>query len=169
MKVVEKQRNSRMCFICGLDNEMGLKAQFYSMEDKSTVSLFKFNKYNQSFPGRVHGGIITAMLDELGFRALWSYGKEGFGVTMDLKVKYRKPVPYDEDLIARGVVTYSNSNFLKADAFIYLLDGTILSQGEMTYRILPLSTISKDASIHTEMPYLIEDNIKDIDLNFLED
>lgn len=169
MKVIEKQRNSKMCFICGMNNEQGIKAQFYSMEDKSVVTLFKYNKFNQSFPGRVHGGIISAMLDELGFRALWSYGKAGFGVTMDLNTKYRKPIPYDVKLIGRGVVTYFNSSFLKADAEIYLLDGTLLASGEMTYRILPLSTIAKDASIHTEMPYLIEDDIKEIDLSFIKE
>lgn len=169
MKVKEKQRNSKMCFICGMDNVQGLKAQFYSMEDSSVVSLFKYNEYNQSFPGRVHGGLISAMLDELGFRALWSYGKEGFGVTMDLNTKYRKPIPYDVSLLGRGIVTYSNSSFLKADAQIFSLDGTLLSSGEMTYRILPLSTIAKDASIHTEMPYLIDDGINDIDLSFIKE
>jgi hypothetical protein len=29
MKVISKQRNSRMCAICGMDNKYGLKAQFY--------------------------------------------------------------------------------------------------------------------------------------------
>lgn len=169
MKVIEKQRNSKMCFICGMDNPEGIKAQFYSMEDKSVISLFKFNKFNQSFPGRVHGGIISAMIDELGLRAMWSNNQEGFGVTMDLNVKYRKPVPYDVSLLARGKVTYSNSSFLKAEASIYLLDGTLLSNGSMTYRILPLSYISPDASIHTEMPYLIEDDLKDIKTDFIED
>lgn len=34
MKVVSKQGNSKMCIICGLDNEYGLKAPFYNMEDR---------------------------------------------------------------------------------------------------------------------------------------
>ena len=33
MKVVKKQTNSYMCFICGIDNDSGLKANFYEMED----------------------------------------------------------------------------------------------------------------------------------------
>lgn len=36
-KVIGKQRNSRMRIVCGMDNPIGLKAQFYNMEDGSTV------------------------------------------------------------------------------------------------------------------------------------
>ena len=32
LKVKAKQHNSRMCIMCGLDNEYGVKAPFYSME-----------------------------------------------------------------------------------------------------------------------------------------
>ena len=35
MKVISKQRNSKMCIICGLDNEYGLRAPFYNMEDSN--------------------------------------------------------------------------------------------------------------------------------------
>ena len=69
MKVMRKQRNSRMCVVCGMDNTFGLQAQFYTMEDESVMTLFSFRPEHQSYPGRVHGGLITAMLDELGFRA----------------------------------------------------------------------------------------------------
>jgi len=67
MKVVQKQRNSRMCIMCGLDNSAGVRAPFYSMEDGSVVTKFSYREEHQSYPGRVHGGLITAMLDELGF------------------------------------------------------------------------------------------------------
>ena len=65
MKVLSKQRNSRMCVICGLDNPAGVRAPFYNMEDHSVMSKFKFSVNHQSYPGRVHGGMITAMLDEM--------------------------------------------------------------------------------------------------------
>ena len=35
MKVTAKQRNSKMCVICGLDNSAGVRAPFYTMEDGS--------------------------------------------------------------------------------------------------------------------------------------
>ena len=94
MKVISKQRNSKMCIICGLDNKYGLKAPFYNMEDGSVMTKFQYSEEHQSYPGRVHGGLITAMLDEMGLRALWAYkegNEEEFGVTMSLDTKYRKP------------------------------------------------------------------------------
>lgn len=65
MKVTKKQFNTRKCFICGMENERGVKAPFYEMEDKSVVSYVTFDELHQSYPGRVHGGIISAMLDEV--------------------------------------------------------------------------------------------------------
>ena len=50
MKVISKQKNSKMCFICGMDNPEGLKAQFYNMEDNSVMTKFSFKEEHQSFP-----------------------------------------------------------------------------------------------------------------------
>lgn len=33
MKVIGKQKNSKNCFICGLDNKFGVGAPFYNLED----------------------------------------------------------------------------------------------------------------------------------------
>ncbi len=100
MKIISKQKNSRMCVICGMDNKYGLHAQFYNMEDGSVMSKFQYREEHQSYPGRVHGGLITAMLDEMGLRALWAKegNEEEMGVTMSLDTKYRKPVPYNTEL-----------------------------------------------------------------------
>ena len=105
MKVVSKQKNSSMCAICGVHNKYGLHAQFYNMEDGSVMSKFQYREEHQSYPGRVHGGLITAMLDEMGLRALWAKegNEEEMGVTMSLDTKYRKPVPYNTELIEDDV------------------------------------------------------------------
>lgn len=164
MKVVQKQRNSRMCIICGLDNEAGVKAAFYKMEDGCVKTLFSYRDIHQSYPGRVHGGLITAMLDELGCRAYWAaYDEETLAVTMSLETKYKKPVPYDIPLIGTGKVLRATSLFIEAEAFIRLTDGTELAAGEMRYMKLPIEKISEGASYHEEMCYWIPDEITEID------
>ena len=164
MKVVSKQRNSRMCVICGLDNPAGVKAPFYNMEDGSVMSRFRFSPHHQSYPGRVHGGMITAMLDEMGLRAMWSkHGcEDDFGVTMSLAARFRKPVPYDEYLIARGELVRESSKFAVINAQIFSLDGTLLADGELKYLKLDPQVISAGASVHEEMPYLIADDVAEI-------
>lgn len=56
------------------------------------------------YPGRVHGGLITCMLDEMGLRALWAKegSEESFGVTTSLETKYRKPVPVQRNYHRKG-------------------------------------------------------------------
>lgn len=153
-----------MCLICGLDNPAGVRAPFYSMEDGSVISLFRFREEHQSYPGRVHGGMITAMLDELGLRALWA--KEGgeftFGVTTSLETKYRKPVPYDADLIGRGIVAKESGNFLTAECTISDPSGKVLASAVIKYIKLSVDRIQQGVDEHEEMCYSIEDGIGEI-------
>ena len=163
MKVISKQRNSKMCIICGMDNPIGLKAQFYNMEDKSVMTIFKFKEEYQSFPQRVHGGIIATMLDELGLRALWAKSSEDdFGVTLSMNVKYRKPIPYNEILIGKGLVQKETSKFITIETEIFDKKGNLLANAEVKYIKLAINKIVNDINLHDEMCHLIEDDVKEI-------
>ena len=165
MKVLSRQRNSKMCIICGLDNEFGVRAAFYNMEDGSVMTKFQYHPNHQSYPGRVHGGLITAMLDELGLRGLWAYhgGEEkDFGVTINLTTNYRKPVPYAADLIAKGVVVRETSRFVVVESQLMDMEGTVLADGTIKYIKLDTKVISGNTTIHEEMPYLIDDGVTEL-------
>lgn len=166
MKVVQKQRNSRMCIMCGLDNPWGVRAPFYSMEDGSVVTRFMYSEKHQSYPGRVHGGLITAMLDELGLRALWA--KEGgeftYGVTLSLETKYRRPVPYDVPLFGRGVVVKDSGNFLTAECALMDENRTVLASAVVKYGKYDPQKIAKGVVVHEEMCYLEEDGVTELPL-----
>jgi len=164
MKVVQKQRNSRMCIMCGLDNSAGVRAPFYSMEDGSVVTKFSYREEHQSYPGRVHGGLITAMLDELGLRALWS--KEGgeftYGVTLSLETKYRRPVPYGVTLYGRGVVVKESGNFLTSECKLSDENGKTLATAVIKYGKYDPQKIANGAVVHEEMCYLNEDGVTEL-------
>ena len=165
MKVISKQRNSRMCFICGMDNPIGFRAQFYNMEDGSVITPLRFKPEHQSFPGRVHGGLLATILDEMGLRALWTDGtEEQFGVTMSLDVKYRKAVPYDEDLFGVGRLVKETSMFFIVDTEIVDATGQTLTSAKVKYVKLDVNAISDGISPHEEMCYLIEDDVKEINI-----
>ena len=133
MKILSKQKNSRMCMICGLDNEYGVNAPFYNMEDGSVMTVFRYKEQHQSYPGRVHGGMITAMLDEMGLRSLWAkeLSEETFGVTISLDTKYRKPVPYETELIGRGVVVKTRVILLLQILILWIKTGKFLQMEEL--------------------------------------
>lgn len=164
MKVNSKQRNSKMCIICGMDNEYGLHAPFYNMEDGSVMTIFKYRAQHQSYPGRVHGGLISAMLDEMGLRALWaSEGNEDtFGVTLSLETKFRKPVPYETELIGKGSIIKNSGNFFTTEVVIYDGHGVPLASGKTNYLKLDTAKIADKVDAHEEMCYLIEDGVKEI-------
>ena len=161
MRVISKQNNSRMCAICGLDNPFGVQARFYVMEDNSVMSRFQFRAEHQSYPGRVHGGLITAMLDEIGLRAYWAIEPEVLAVTLRLDTKYRKPVPYGETLLAQGVILSSSSRFIKSRALIRSLTGDVLAEAELQYLKLPSDQVS-DADYHEEMCYPLVDDVTEL-------
>lgn len=163
VKVTGKQRNSRMCFVCGMDNPIGLKAQFYNMEDGSVMTPFRFKDEHQSFPQRVHGGLVSTMLDELGLRAIWAKdSEETLGVTMSMEVKLRKPVPYNEDLLGRGMVQKDSSKFASIRAEIFDREKNLLAEAVLKYIKLDVEQIAQGVSFHEEMCYLIEDDTKEL-------
>lgn len=164
MKVISKQKNSRMCIICGMDNEYGIRAPFYNMEDGSVMTVFRYREQHQSYPGRVHGGLITAMIDEMGLRSLWAkeLSEESFGVTMSLDTKYHKPVPYGETLLGKGIIVKDTPKFCVTEACIMDIHGNKLAAGTVKYIKLDVGQIAENATVHEEMPYLIEDGVKEI-------
>jgi len=69
-KVIKKQQNSKKCIVCGLNNDLGLKASFYQTNKDELIAVFKPLEEHQSYPGRLHGGIAGAILDETIGRAI---------------------------------------------------------------------------------------------------
>jgi hypothetical protein len=59
-----------MCFICGLQNPVGLHMAIYNdVGNQRIYSNITIPDQYQSYPGVVHGGIVATMLDEVSGRA----------------------------------------------------------------------------------------------------
>jgi len=160
MKVIKKQTNSKLCFICGMENKFGLKAPFYEMEDGSVMSIFTYHDYHQSYPERVHGGLITAMLDEIAGRAIWIVEPNTWAVTTEIKVKFRKVVPYDVKLKAVGKIVRNTRKIFYATAQIFDMEGQVLAEAEVTYFKLPLEKIATTG--HDDVNVYVPDDVKEI-------
>lgn len=133
-KVTRKQFNSDECFVCGIHNHAGLKTAFYELENGVVVTITKGDNFHQSYPNRMHGGIISALLDETIGRAINISEPETWGVTIKLEVSYRKPVPLDEDIVVCGWITKSKGMTFKGEGLILSSDRkTVLATCEGTY------------------------------------
>ena len=124
--IAKKQHNSNMCFVCGLKNCAGLQASFYETDDKTLVALFTPRKEHQGYPGRMHGGIASTILDEtIGRAVMISSDKEVWGVTLELRVEYKKPLPLGVELRAVARITEENARFFSGRGEILLPDGEV--------------------------------------------
>lgn len=142
-KVVKKHNNDTMCFVCGVDNEAGLKSAFYELEGGIFACIVTPKEIHQSYPGRVHGGVITAMLDETAGRAVNVTEPETWAVTGELTTRYKKPVPYGEKLLIIGKVIKNNRLFFDAEGYLVLPDGQIAATAKGRYVKMKISDITK--------------------------
>ncbi len=144
-KVTAKQENSRMCFVCGLRNTSGLKAYFYETDKGELVTIFKPGQQHQGYPGRLHGGIAAAILDEAIGRNI-NMGREEklWGVTVEFNIKYKKPIPLGKTLKAITRLAGENRRFFEGSGEILLPEGNIAAKAKGRYLKMPISKIARD-------------------------
>ena len=128
-----RQPNSSGCFICGLNNPIGLKIVFHEdRENRQVCAELTIPETYRSYPGVVHGGIVATILDETSGRALITHtgDTEAFFVTAKMEVRYRQATPTNTPLIAVGWVERAGENRAKVKGEMRLQDGTVLASCE---------------------------------------
>ncbi len=129
---MREQRSSRMCFVCGRRNPVGLKLDFYEDCETGEVRVnFAVPDAYQGYPGVVHGGIVSAILDEVSGRAVMiGEGNERLMATLRLTVRFRRPTPTETPLTAVGWVRQIGGIGAKVAGEIRLADGTVTADCE---------------------------------------
>ena len=95
---MKKQANSRLCFVCGLENPFGLHLVFYETGSREVAVDFTPPEHFQGYSGVIHGGIVASILDEAACRSLMGIFPPRFMFTAKLEVKYRKNIPIGKPL-----------------------------------------------------------------------
>lgn len=144
-KVVKKQNNSKRCIVCGVENELGLKASFYELENNELVAICNTKDWHQSYPGRVHGGMSAALLDETIGRAVSISDDTIWGVTVSLELKYKKPVPTDTEIKIVGRITKENRKLFEGSGEIILPNGEVAVTATGKYMKMPIEKISDNS------------------------
>ena len=82
---------STWCYVCGKDNPLGLRVIFRA-EGGVVTADFTADDARQGYPGRVHGGVLCALLDEtMGWTP--TLATRRMCVTTELTVRFVKPAP----------------------------------------------------------------------------
>lgn len=145
-QVINKQPNSTECFVCGTRNDKGLGARFFETDTDEIAALFTPHKLHQGYPGRLHGGIAACMLDETMGRAIQIGNPDIWGVTVELSLTYRKPLPYCVQLKVLGRVTKQNRLMFEGEGEIYTPEGEVAVTAKAKYVKMTISNISAEFS-----------------------
>lgn len=97
---VLRQRHHPDCFVCAPDHPFGLKLSFARTGDGRVEAVFPCGWFLQGYPGRLHGGIVSTLLDSAMVHALMAEGIEA--VTADLQVRFHLPVELGKEALVIG-------------------------------------------------------------------
>jgi len=91
---------SDSCFVCGESNPRSLGARFKVVGDAVILETVVDTDF-EGYPGRVHGGVVTALLDEtIGWAC--SAATHHLFLTAELTVRFKRPVPGGERIVVTG-------------------------------------------------------------------
>jgi uncharacterized protein (TIGR00369 family) len=118
------------CFACGKENAMGLKLVFCYCEDKA-IAEFESPVCYEGYPGYIHGGIVTTLMDEAMAKAILRTGKAA--VTARLTTHFRKPLRTGMKVLASGWITEAKTRTIKAAAQIADTAGIVIATAEAVF------------------------------------
>jgi len=106
------------CFVCGQQNEIGLKARFYWDGEKAVCDITAAELY-EGYKDIFHGGIISTLLDEIMIKALLA--EDLFVVTAEMTVRFRLPVFSGDKIHFEG-------RKIDRKGIVYLTEGRAVNQ-----------------------------------------
>ncbi len=141
--ITAKQPNSKMCFVCGLDNAFGLKSRFYELETGELLGIFQPAEEHQGYPGRLHGGLAATILDETIGRAIMiTHSATIWGVTVDFSMRLKKAVPLAVEVRVLARITRENKRFFEGSGEVILADGSVAVAGKGRYLKMDINKIA---------------------------
>lgn len=131
------QPTSRMCFVCGRDNPVGLHLHFQDNGVDEVITAFTIAPEFQGYPGVAHGGIVTSILDEVGGRVMLIGQPLRLFVTARIEVRFRRPVPTGVPLRGVGKLVKPAGRLCTAQAQILSPENIVLARAEVALAEVP--------------------------------
>jgi acyl-coenzyme A thioesterase PaaI-like protein len=133
---VKQLPKTRSCFCCGESNPLGFRFDLAQSGDV-VETRFSFKPEYCGFPGVVHGGLITAALDEL---MAWAVGISAgrFAYAAEINVRFLQPVAPGVSVLGRGRLVENKRNRLFLPEAEILSDDGAVIHAASTGKFLPL-------------------------------
>ena len=127
------------CFGCGPEAEAGLHL-VVRLEGKQVVTDYVFATRHSGAPGIAHGGMVSALVDDLLGYALFLVREPG--VTRRLEVDFLRPVLVGTTYAVRGRVDRREGRKVFTSCEGTAPDGTVVFRGTGLFIVVPLSHFS---------------------------
>lgn len=119
--------SSEDCFVCGSNNPVGFRAKLYTDGEMAWTEVTPPVQF-QGFNGVLHGGMVSSLLDETLWYAL--YCKGFVTLTVDLSVRLRKSAPPGRPLRVEAQMADRDRRFLVAQGRLIGLDGELYATAQ---------------------------------------
>jgi len=129
-----EQINFEGCFVCGPDNQCGLKAVFRNLDDGAVEGTFTPDSAHCGYEGVVHGGILMGFLDEVLGRL--SFRKDRLFLTHTLEVSFRQAAAPDVPLRAVATLKEWSRRQFTAEGTIFNPDGEVVATSNGRFLIM---------------------------------
>lgn len=131
-KLVEMSKDQKygMCFACGEENPVGLHLHFFWIPN-GVMAFFTPKPEHQSYNGRMHGGLITVLLDEI--MGNYLFKKEGVpAYTARIDLRFRTPVQIGTTIRCEGHEVKRKGRLVVMEGVIINPDGTVAAEATST-------------------------------------
>jgi uncharacterized protein (TIGR00369 family) len=131
------------CFGCSPRNRIGLALQMVRLDDGRLATDVTFSEDYASYPGVVHGGVVSVLVDELmGDLIALDRGLLAFSVT--LRTKFLEPLLVGKPYRAMAAISSTGNGVLHTQADVLSADGRTVLMANGSYQ--PIS--SAQATVH---------------------
>jgi acyl-coenzyme A thioesterase PaaI-like protein len=124
LEVIRKQAHPE-CISCSRENASGLALEFCVRDDKGVQADFACSEIYQGYPGFLHGGISSLLLDSAMANCLFAHQK--VAVTARLIVRFLLPVAIDQPAVVKAWIR-------EYEPPLYVLEAELEQNGQTLVR-----------------------------------
>ena len=109
------------CVVCSFGNENGLHLEFDVVDDGSVTATFQCEEAFEGYPGMLHGGVISSILDGAMGNCMFVHGRAT--VTVEMTIRFQRPTVTEHEVTVSARITRDSHP-------LYLLEAEIVQNGQ---------------------------------------
>jgi len=114
-----RSQGHERCVVCAPSHPLGLRVEYHVGAGGVAHAESACHKVFQGYPGQIHGGVITALLDGAMTNCLFAHGIQA--VTGELTVRFLRPVVPDR-------VAVVNARLTRTLRRLYVLEAELIQE-----------------------------------------